>query len=95
MKRSIGDFDVAWGENGIFIGARLKNSPKHQYWFRVSQGRLHVDPSILFGDVSTGEPDGDKWRFVDAAREAAEEYLRHESRASPTVLQGRGKLPEC
>lgn len=78
MKRSIGDFDVKWTENGLFIEARRRDPPRHQYYFRVSEGRPHSVPSALYGDVSTGAPQEDEWQFVDAAREAADEFLRLE-----------------
>jgi hypothetical protein len=56
MKRSIGDFDVTWTDNGLFIEARRRVAPKHQFYFRVSEGRPRCVPAALYGDVSTGAP---------------------------------------
>jgi hypothetical protein len=75
MKRSIGDFEVDWAESGVFIGARRKDPPKHQYYFRVSEGRPHFDPSLSYEDTLAGGPKVD---FREEAREAAEEFLRLE-----------------
>jgi hypothetical protein len=87
MKRSVGDFDVKWTENGLFIEARRRDAPKHQYYFRVSEDRRpHPVPSALYGDVSTGALQEDEWRFINAALEAAEEFLRLEpGGGAPTV----------
>ncbi len=89
-KCRIGDFDVALaGDAGEFVRARRQIPPAHQYWFRVSHDRkrAEVDPSILYGDVSTGKPEGHEWRFVDEAREAADGFLRQERRdkGAPTA----------
>jgi hypothetical protein len=84
MKRSIGDFDVNWTENGLFIEARRRDAPNHQYYFRISEDRRpHPVPSALYGDVSTGAPQEDEWRFINAALEAAEEFLRLEHDEGP------------
>jgi hypothetical protein len=87
MTRSIGDFDVNWTENGLFIEARRRDAPRHQYYFPVSEDRRpHPVPAALYGDVSTGAHQEDEWRFVDAATKAAEEFLRLEPGGSAPAV---------